>query len=424
MALRDLFRRKSAAAQPVTAPAPAGVMAGVDYGLLTTREQIDEFLRGRASTASGAVVTADTAMKVAAVFRCVDIIAGAIASLPLYVMRQSPDGRTRRRDLTSDLSRVLGRRPNPWQTASEFRRMMMAHVLLRGNAYAYIVRSGRRILDLVPLHPDRMSVDDDWTGGELALTYRYTPLNGQSRQLPAVDVLHLRDLSTDGKEGLSRVALMREAVGLSMRAQEFGARLFKDGIGVGGALKHPARLSQEAHERLIASMEQRYAGAENAHKWMILEEGLSAERLGLTAEDMQFLETRKFQRSDIAMFFGVPPHLIGDTEKSTSWGSGIYEQTQGFLQFTLQPWITAWEQRLELALIDAADAGTLYVAFDTAAMLRPSVKDRGDYYAKALGSGGSKAWMTQNEVRAELEMNPIAGGDELSGPAMPSGAAP
>jgi HK97 family phage portal protein len=424
MALRDLFRRKPASASSATPSSPAAVMAATDYALLSTREQIDQFLRGRATTASGAVVTADTALQVAAVFRCVDIIAGAIASLPLYVMRQSADGRTRPRDLDSDLSRILGRKPNPWQTASEFRRMMMAHVLLRGNAYAYIVRSGRRILDLVPLHPDRMSVEDDWSGGELALVYRYTPLNGQTRTLRTTDVLHLRDLSTDGKEGLSRIALMREAVGLSMRTQEFGARLFKDGIGVGGALKHPDRLSPEAHARLVASMEQRYAGAENAHKWMILEEGLTAERLGLTAEDMQFLDTRKFQRSDIAMFFGVPPHLIGDTEKSTSWGSGIYEQTQGFLQFTLQPWITAWEQRLELSLVDVADIGTLYLAFDTAAMLRPSVKDRGDYYAKALGSGGSPAWMTQNEVRAELEMNPLDGGDDLPRPQGSSGVVP
>lgn len=408
MGILDFFR----AARP--APAPT-VRGEADYAVVSTAEAMDEFIRhGGSATASGAMVNPESALRVAAVYRCVDIIAGAIASLPLHMMTESADGRTKAKAAGHPLFRLLAAKPNRWQTSAEFRRMLQAHLLLRGNGYAYIVRSGRRVLELLPMHPDRVKVRQD--AGTMGLVYDYTRPDGRMVTLAQADVMHLRDLSTDGLVGLSRIAMMREAVGLALQTERFGARMFKNGMAIGGALKHPGKLGKDAVDRLRTQMEERYAGADNAHKWMILEEGMAVEKLGLTSEDMQFLETRKFQRSDIFMFYGVPPHLGGDTEKTTSWGTGIEQQNIGFLQYTMQPWITVWEQAIGRDLITEAEYGTIYAKFNVNGLLRASAKDRADYYSKALGSGGSPAWMAPNEIRSLEDLNWIEGGDDLPKP--------
>jgi HK97 family phage portal protein len=229
-------------------------------------------------------------------------------------------------------------------------------------------------------------------------------------------VFHLRDLSTDGVVGLSKIALMREAVGVAMQAERFGARLFKNGIAIGGALKHPGKLGEASQKSLKAQMEERYAGADNAHRWMVLEEGMTIEQMGMTSEDMQFLDSRKFQRSEIAMFFGVPPHLIGDVEKTTSWGTGIEQQNLGFLQYTLGGDVQMWEQAIERDLVAEDEAPRIYVKLNVSGFLRAAAADRAEYYAKALGSGGSQAWMTPNEVRALDDLPPVPGGDKLPSP--------
>jgi HK97 family phage portal protein len=216
--------------------------------------------------------------------------------------------------------------------------------------------------------------------------------------------------------GRSKITLMREAIGVSLQAERFGARMFRNGMAVGGAIKHPGKLGDVARDRLKSDMEQKYAGANNAHRWMVLEEGMTVEQLGMTSEDMQFLDSRKFQRTEIAMFFGVPPFLIGDTEKTTSWGTGIEQQNIGFLQYTLSGDVQMWEQAIERDLVPEAEAPRIHVKINVAGFLRATARDRAEYYSRALGAGGSPAWMTQNEVRALDDLPPKEGGDELPKP--------
>jgi HK97 family phage portal protein len=405
--LFDLFRRRGDAATRGDYAASAG------YSVISTPEELDAALRGGAESASGASVSSGSAMRVAAVYRCVDLRATALACLPVHVIAQTAGGDVGRKLPDHPLARLLGSRPNPRQTSYEFRRLLGAHVLLRGNGYALKVRSGNRITALLPLHPDRVQVEEL---DDQSLRYHYTRKDGARVTFGQPDVLHLRDLGTDGVVGLSKITLMREAVGVAIQAERFGARMFKNGMAVGGALKHPGKLGNDAHARLRAQMEDRYAGADNAHKWMVLEEGMAIEKLGMTSEDLQFIESRKFQRSEIAMFFGVPPHLIGDVEKTTSWGTGIEQQNLGFLQYTLGGDIAMWEQAIERDLVAPAEAPRIYVKLNVAGFLRAAAKDRADYFARALGAGGSRAWMTPNEVRALEDLPPVPGGDQLPEP--------
>jgi HK97 family phage portal protein len=390
------------------------VGASVDYSLINSPEQLGQALRMGSESAAGASVTPDSAIRVAAVYRCVDLRASALACLPVHVIGEGADGQVGRKVPGHPLSRLLGSRPNRRHTSYEFRRLLGAHVLLRGNGYALKVRSGRRILELLPLHPDRVRVEEM---PDLSIRYHYTRKDGAVTIFDQSDIFHLRDLSTDGVVGHSKIALMREAVGVALQAERFGARMFRNGMGVGGALKHPGRLGDASYDRLRADMESRYAGADNAHRWMILEENMSIEKLGMTSEDMQFLDSRKFQRSEIAMFFGVPPHLIGDVEKTTSWGSGIEQQNLGFLQYTLGGDVQMWEQAIERDLVAEAEAPRIYVKLNVSGFLRAAAKDRAEYFSRALGAGGSPAWMTQNEVRALDDLPPVPGGDELPKPA-------
>jgi len=382
-----------------------GPAASADYSVLSTPEQLSGAFSGSATT-SGASVTPSTAMRVAAVYRCVDLRATALACLPLHVIAEQAGGGVGKKVPDHALAKLF-RRPNRRHTGFEFRRLLAAHVLLRGNAYALKVRSMGRVVSLIPMHPDRVGVEEL---PDQALKYTYTRTNGVQVTFTEEDVFHLRDLSTDGIVGLSRIAMMREAVGVAMQAEKFGARMFQNGIGAGGAVKHPKTLSDPAYNRLKADMEAR-SGADQAHKWMILEEGMEVVKLGLTSEDMQFIESRKFQRSEIAMFFGVPPHLIGDVEKTTSWGTGIEQQNLGFLQYTLGGDIAMWEQRIDLDLIPAND--NVYVKLNVAGFLRAASKDRAEYLSRALGAGGQQAWMTPNEARALEDLPPIEGGDKL-----------
>lgn len=405
--LSSLFRRR---------PQDAGPAASVEYSVLDTPASLNGAFGS--STSSGATVTPSTAMAVAAVYRCVDLRATALACLPLHVIAEQANGSVGRKVSDHALAKLF-KRPNRRHTGFEFRRLMAGHVMLRGNAYALKVRSaGGRVISLIPMHPDRTRVEEL---ADQSLRYTYTRANGAQVTFTEDEVFHLRDLSTDGIVGLSRIAMMREAIGVAIQAEKFAARLFSNGIGVGGAVKHPAALSDASYERLKASMEAR-AGADQAHKWMVLEEGMSIEKLGLTSEDMQFMESRKFQRSEIAMFFGVPPHLIGDVEKTTSWGTGIEQQNLGFLQYTLSGDIAMWEQRIELDLVPAND--NVYVKHNVAGFLRSSSKDRGEYFARALGAGGQQAWMTPNEVRALDDLPPIEGGDKLPSPMGHNGGPP
>lgn len=367
--------------------------------VISTSQQLEEALRGGAVTASGATVTPNSAMRVAAVYRCVSIIAGAVATLPIDIIRKV-DERTRESVSGSSVARIFSRKPNGWQKPAVFRRMMQAHLLLRGNAYALIVRSRGEVQSLVPLHPDRVECKQN---DDLSLEYVYTRKDGRKIKLAQNEVFHLVGLTLDGVHGVSAITYARETIGLSLTMEDHGAAVFKNGARVSVVLKHPNKLGPEGIENLRSSLDDFRAGGEKEGRALILEEGMDTGTLSMTAEDAQWLEGRKFSRTDIAMFFGVPPHMIGDTEKSTSWGTGIEQQSIGFVTWTLEDHLTMWEEAIT---VDLLDDDKLRAKFNRSALVKGDIKARWEAYVKALQWGV----FSPNDVLELEDRNPRADG--------------
>lgn len=372
-------------------------MIGMRPSALVSEEQIREFMR-QGNTASGAVVTEESAMRVAAAWRCVNIIAGAIATLPIDIIRRESET-VRKPAVGHPLRRILTVKPNTWQTPSEFRRMMQSHLLLRGNAYARKVFIGNQLVGLIPLPTDRVTAEQlDST----AMQYKVMRKDGSSIIFPQREIFHLRGMSLDGVTGMSVLGNMRESLGLALQTEQAGARLFSNGILAGGVIKHPGKLSDNASRHLRESMEQRNQGSQNAGKWIVAEEGMTVESISLTAEDAQWLGTRDFQRYDIAMFYGVPPHMLGATEKTTSWGSGIEAQGIGFVTYTLTDWIKTWEESVKRDLLEEREWETVDARFNVNALMRGDFKTRWEGYVKGL----QNCVYSPDDVRAMEDMNP------------------
>ena len=404
MALRDILGRIWSGAP--TSGAVRNQTSGIGQVIDLKDPDYEMALRTGHTTQSGASVNLEGAMRIGVAWRCVHIIAGGMASMPLDLYRRVSETE-RQPAVGHPLRDLLTVRPNGWQTPSEFVRMMQAFVLLKGNAYALKIMSRGRVLEIWPLHPDRVEpIQRD----DMSVVYRVSRRGGGYSEIPASEMFHLRGLTLDGVKGLGVLAAAREALGLSIRSETASSRLFRQGFISPPALGMPAgsSLSQEAFDRLKASLEEDHAGAENAHRMMILEEGLEPKNMGLSAVDAQFLETRKFQRGDIAMFFGVPPHMIGDVEKTTSWGSGIDAQGIGFVTYTLGDWITAWQDALRRDfLLGDPTARGLYWKFEPKGLMRGDSRARKEFHTAMLQWGV----MSPNEVRALEEMNPRPGGD-------------
>lgn len=372
-------------------------------------EQVREFLRigGSMETQSGISINETSAMRVAAAWRCVNIISGTVGTLPLDLIRRVSDSE-RQPAKGHALRKVLTVKPNQWQTPSEFRRMMQAHLLLRGNAYALKVKLGRDVVALVPIHPDKVLVDqlDDMT-----MEYRVTLKGGRQILYTGREIFHLRGMSLDGAKGMSVLSHMRESLGLALSSEQAGARVMKNGQFATGVFTHPQKLSLEAFGRLKGSLEDG-GGSDKAGGTKILEEGMDWKQVSLSAKDMQFLEQRDFQRYDIAMFFGVPPHMLGATEKQTSWGSGIEQQGIGFVTYTLNDWLKTWEEAIKRDLIDEREWETLDARFYTQGLMRGDVKTRFDAYMK----GRQMKVYSANDIRVLEDLNPIEGGDVYENP--------
>lgn len=389
-------------ARNATPPAPRASYQDRGGGVvISTPQELEEALRGGVETGSGVAVTPNSSMRVAAVYRCVTLRCGVVANMPLHIKRRVDD-RTREDASDHPLWGLLRRKPNRWQTPSQFRRMMQAHLLLRGNAYAMKVESRGRVIELIPLDPDKVEckqLDD------LSLVYTYTRSDGRRVTLAQSEVFHLVGLTLDGVHGVSAIKFARETIGLAMAQEDHGSSTFKNGARVSAALSHPNQLGIEGQETLRSSLDQFRAGGEKEGKVLILEEGMTYTQMSLTAEDAQWIESRKFSRTDIAMFFGVPPHMIGDTEKSTSWGTGIDSQTQGFVTFTSEDDLTMWEETINRDLV--GDEPDIYARFNRAALVKGDIKARWEAHVKALQWGVS----SPNEIRALEDQNPRAGGD-------------
>lgn len=363
---------------------------------ITTSEDLAVAMRlAMRETMAGVDVTPDSAMRVAAVYAAVRLISGAVANLPIHVQRRV-DAATRVNVDDTPVAQVLRRRPNNWQTPSQFRRMMTAHVLLRGNAYAQIIRAGSRVVSLLPLDPDRMRVEQSDNG---SIVYTYHMKSGAEVRFNQREILHLVGLSLDGVNGVSALTYAREAIGLSMAQENHGATTFKNAARPSSVLKHPGRLGPEAANNLRTSLDAYRNGGAREGSALVLEEGMDIAPLSMTAEDAQWIESRKFSRTDIAMFFGVPPHMLGDTEKSTSWGSGIEQQSIGFVTYTLEDYLTAWEETINRDLIDAAD---IYARFNRKALIRGDIKTRQAFYVSMMQWGV----YSPDEIRALEDENP------------------
>ncbi len=347
---------------------------------------------------SGKRVNARTSMQMTAVYSCVRVLAEGVASLPLHVYQSAEDGSTKKA-VDSPLYFLLHNEPNPEMTSFVFRETLMTHLLLWGNAYAQIIHNGRgEAVALYPLMPDRMTVDRDDNG---RLFYEYmtsyddakTMPNGIVRLSPR-DVLHIPGLGFDGLVGYSPIAMAKNAVGMAIACEEFGARFFEKGAAPVGVLEHPGTL--EKPEKLRENWQSVYGGSGNAGKVAVLEEGMKYSPISIPPDQAQFIETRKFQLDEIARIYRVPPHMIGDLEKSSF--SNIEQQSLEFVKYTLDPWISRWEQALERALLLPSERHDHFIKFNVDGLMRGDYVSRMNGYAIARQNG----WMSANDIR-ELE---------------------
>lgn len=371
-----------------------------------------KYLSRGVQSSSGAAVDESSALSVAAVLTCVSLRSRALASLPVKVYERKGD-RTKAPADWHRAARVLSQ-PNTWQTRAELFGMLEVHRVLRGNAYAWknvtAVRGSDdrlypEVAELIPLHPDRVEVFDGRDLGGPA-GYRLHRKNGQAPiEFAPGEVLHLKGLSTDGQKGRSVLHDLREAIGGSIATQEHANSLWSRDATPAIALRHPKTLSESARNNLETAWEETYGRGADKKRVAVIEEGMEIEQLSLAPDDGQFLQTRAFTRAEIAGAFHVPPHMIGDTEKSTSWGTGIEQQQIGFLVFTLRPDLVLWEQRLTRELISAPDK--FYIEFSLEGMLRGDQNARGQFYRVMREVGAYSA----NDIRAFENMNPIEGGD-------------
>ncbi|WP_077852853.1 phage portal protein [Clostridium felsineum] len=389
---------------------------GILNGLFKSRDKPQNsigsgwsFLFG--STTSGKTVNERTAMQTTAVYACVRILAEAIAGLPLHVYRYRMDG-GKERIPQHPLYYLLHNEPNPEMTSFVFRETLMSHLLLWGNAYAQVVRNGRgQAVALYPLLPSKMEVSRAANGELIYTYYRDYDENGLNPKggyitLRKDDVLHIPGLGFDGLIGYSPIAMAKNAIGMSLATEEYGAAFFANGANPGGVLEHPGVIKDI--QRVKDSWNSAYQGSANAHRVAVLEEGMKFQAIGIPPEQAQFLETRKFQINEIARIFRVPPHMVGDLEKSSF--SNIEQQSLEFVKYTLDPWVVRWEQSLQQSLILPSEKSSLFIKFNLDGLLRGDYQSRMNGYAVGRQNG----WMSANDIRELEDMNRIPaeeGGD-------------
>ena len=355
-------------------------------------------------TASGKMVNERTAMQATAVYACVRILAEAIAGLPLRVYRYKADG-GKEKAVGHRLYYLLHNEPNPEMTSFVFRETLMSHLLLWGNAYAQIIRDGRgQVLALYPLLPNKMDVARS-ANGELTYTYRrdaeesrISP-DSETLTLRRDEVLHIPGLGFDGLIGYSPIAIAKNAIGMAMATEEYGASFFANGANPGGVLEHPGVVKDP--KRVRESWNAVYQGSGNAQRIAVLEEGMKFQAIGIPPEQAQFLETRKFQINEIARIFRVPPHMVGDLEKSSF--SNIEQQSLEFVKYTLDPWVVRWEQALQQSLLLPSEKPRYFVRFNVDGLLRGSYKERMDGYSTGIQNG----FFSPNDVRQLEDLNLI-----------------
>ena len=377
---------------------------GFFSGLFRSRDAPKNHTSGSAysffmgGSTSGKRVNERSAMQMTAVYSCVRILSEAVAGLPLHLYRYTDNG-GKEKAVDHPLYFLLHDEPNSEMTSFVFRETLMTHLLLWGNAYAQIIRNGKgEILALYPLMPDRMTVDRD-DKGRLYYEYRVSnedapTMQGNLVRLQPSDVLHIPGLGFDGLVGYSPIAMAKNAIGMAIACEEYGAKFFANGAQPSGVLEHPGTIKDPS--RVRESWTQTFGGSQNANKVAVLEEGMKYTPISISPEQAQFLETRKFQINEIARIFRVPPHMVGDLEKSSF--SNIEQQSLEFVKYTLDPWVSRWEQGMVRSLLAAEEKKEYFIKFNVDGLLR------GDYQSRMNGYaiGRQNGWMSANDIR-ELE---------------------
>lgn len=349
-------------------------------------------------TTAGKPVTERTSMQMTAVYSCVRILAEAVAGLPIHLYKYTNTG-GKEKATDHPLYFLLHDEPNPEMSSFVFRETLMTHLLLWGNAYAQIIRNGKgEVVALYPLMPNRMTVDRD-TNGQLYYTYNRSndeapTMKGLTVILKPSDVLHIPGLGFDGLVGYSPIAMAKNAIGMAIACEEYGAKFFANGAAPGGVLEHPGTLKDPT--RIRESWNATFGGSSNSNKVAVLEEGMKYTPISISPEQAQFLETRKFQINEIARIFRVPPHMVGDLEKSSF--SNIEQQSLEFVKYTLEPWLVRWEQSMVRSLLSPTEKKKYFIKFNVDGLLRGDYQSRMNGYATARQNG----WMSANDIR-ELE---------------------
>ena len=377
---------------------------GILNGIFKSRDKPTNRTAGSAypfflgNSTSGKKVNERSAMQMTAVYSCVRILSEAVASLPLHFYEYRGDG-SKAKATDHPLYFLLHDEPNPEMSSYTFREVLMTHLLLWGNAYAQIIRNGKgEVIALYPLMPDRMSVDRDEKGQiyyQYYMTVDDAPTNkGKWVSLASTDVLHIPGLGFDGLVGYSPIAMAKNAIGMAIACEEYGAKFFANGAAPSGVLEHPGTIKDPS--RVRESWTQTFGGSSNANKVAVLEEGMKYTPISISPEQAQFLETRKFQINEIARIFRVPPHMVGDLEKSSF--SNIEQQSLEFVKYTLDPWICRWEQAMVRALLSAQEKKKYFIKFNMDGLLRGDYQSRMNGYAVGRQNG----WLSANDIR-ELE---------------------
>lgn len=372
-------------------------------------KNLEDFIKavdidGSLGSGAGISVSEESAMRTSAVFACVKVLSETVASLPLFLYKTEKNKKLKAQD--HPLYEVLHDLANEEMTSMNFREAIMTSLLLYGNGYARIIRDkSGHVVSLWFLKPQYMTVERD----RVTKRIKYTYSDEQSGILvyKPEQIFHVVGLSYDGIKGISPIDQAREAVGLALATEEFGSKFFSNGARPGGVLEHPGTLKDP--EKIRQSWNKVYKGTKNSHKVAVLEEGMKYKEIGIPPEQAQFLETRKYQLNEICRIFRVPPHLIGDLERSTF--SNIEHQSIEFVTHTIRPWLVRWEQAIYKCLLNATERKLYFAKFNVDGLLRGDFANRMKGYATARQNG----WMSINDIRKLEDMNPISieqGGDD------------
>lgn len=380
----------------------AFLSAGLARKSNSTLEIFKEIYGSRLSKA-GVNVTWETAIKVATVLACARVIAQGIAQVPLKVYLDANGRKEPARD--HPLYFLLHNQPNPWQTSFEYRETMALHLVLGRAHYSYKVYLGRELKELIPIEPHRVEPKRAKDG---TITYLVTNEDGSQRELAENLVWHVRGMGWNGWQGLDAVDLAREAVGLSIAAEQQHAKMFANGVRPSGVYSVDGVLGKEQQRALRQFLIDGFSG-EKAGLPMVVDRGAKWLPMAMTGVDSQHLEVRKLQVEEVCRAMGVMPIMVGFSDKTATYASAE-QMFLAHVVHTLTPWYTRIEQSIDAHLIGRRDVERGYYAkFVVAGLLRGAMKDRAEYLSKALGAGGSPAWMTQDEARALEEMNPMGG---------------